>query len=347
MIPQAKAISSFEGLPPMHRFLFPILLTALPATAAEAPTLLVLLKGANALGYYSRDGKLLASVPVGEHPHEMAFSPDGRYLYTTDNGTMRMEHPGMGNNQVSIIDVAARRRIGVIDLGKYHRPHGIDVDRSTGHIIVSTEAPDQLVLIDPVKRAVIRTFDNKGRQPHMVTFGPGAKWAYASNSGTNQIAAVNMTSGEVKLINTEAKPQGSVLSKDGRELYVGNSGAASISVIDTAKNQLVTVIQTMKGPNRVALTPDGNTLVYSMQAEKKIGFANPRNRRQLDYVLLPNEPVSCTLSRDGSLAFASAENQDTVYIVSVKDRKIVGEVRTEKGAAPDPVLDFTPSAPKP
>jgi YVTN family beta-propeller protein len=331
----------------MHRFLLPLTLTALALTAAEVPTLLVLLKGANALAYYSREGKLLAMVPVGEHPHEMVFSPDGRYLYTTDNGTMRMEIPGSGYNQVSIIDVAARRRIGVIDLGKYHRPHGIDVDPATGRLIVSTEAPDQLLLLDPVKRSVIQTFDNKGRQPHMVKFGPGGKWAYASNTGTNQIAAVNLTSGEVKLIPTEARPQGSVLSKDGRELYVCNSGAASISVINTARSQLTTVIQTMKGPNRVALTPDGSTLVYSMQAEKKIGFANPRNRRQIDYVLLPNEPVSCTLSRDGSVAFASAENQDKVYIVSVKDRKIVGEIQTEKGAAPDAVLDFTPSAPKP
>jgi YVTN family beta-propeller protein len=326
----------------MRRFLCTILLGALTAFAADAPLLLVLLKGANALAYYTRDGKLLASVPVGQHPHEMVFSPDGRYLYTTDNGTMRMEHAGTGGNQISIVDVAARRRVAVVDLGKFHRPHGIDADRQTGRVIVSTEAPDQLVLIDPVKRSVIRTYDNKGRQPHMVIFGPGGKWAYASNTGANNIAAVNIDSGEVKLIPTEARPQGSVLSKDGRELYVTNSGAASISVIDTAKNQLVTVIPTMKGPNRVALTPDGATLVYSMQAEKKIGFADPKTRRQLDYVLLPNEPVSCTLSRDGSLAFASAENQDTVYIVSVKGRKIVGEIRTAKGAAPDPVLDFTP-----
>jgi YVTN family beta-propeller protein len=331
----------------MRRILSTLLFTTIAAAAADAPVLLILLKGANALGYYSRDGKLLASVPVGEHPHEMVFSPDGRYLYTTDNGTMRMEHPGTGGNQVSIIDIAARRRIGVIDLGKYHRPHGIDADRNTGRIIVSTEAPDQLVLLDPVKRSVIRTFDNKGRQPHMVTFSADGKWAYASNTGTNQVAAVNVTTGEVKLIPTEARPQGSVLSKDGRELYVGNSGASSISVIDTGRNQLLATIPTMKGPNRVALTPDGRTLVYSMQAEKKIGFADPRARKQLDYVLLPNEPVSCTLSRDGSLAFASAENQDTVYIVSVKDRKIVGEIRTAKGAAPDPVLEFTASAPKP
>jgi YVTN family beta-propeller protein len=221
------------------------------------------------------------------------------------------------------------------------------VDRRTGRIIVSTEGPDQLLLLDPVKRSVIRTYDNKGRQPHMVTFGANGKWAYASNTGTNQVAAVNLESGEVTLIPTEAEPQGSVLSRDGRELYVANSGASSISVIDTVHNRLLAIIPTMKGPNRVALTPDGRTLVYAMPAEKKVGFADPRARRQLDYVLLPNEPVSCTLSRDGSQAFASAENQDRVYIISVKDRKITGEIRTAKGAAPDAVLDFTGSGPTP
>jgi YVTN family beta-propeller protein len=308
-------------------------------TASAAPVYLVLLKGANALAYYTPDGKLIASVPVGQHPHEMVFSPDRRLLYITDNGTMRMEHPGEGGNTVSIVDVAARRRIGVISLGKYRRPHGIDVDRATGRIAVTTEAPDQLVLLDPVRRSVIRTFDNRGRQPHMVTLGPDANWAYVSNTGAGNVAAVNLRNGRVQSIKTEPRPQGSVLSKDGRELYVTNSGAASIMVIDTAKNQAIAHIPTGKSPNRIALTPDGSTLVYAISGENKIGFADPKTRQQVDYLLLPARPVSCTLSRDGATAFASAEEQDTVYIISVKDRKITGEIRTEKGAAPDPVLD--------
>ena len=315
-----------------------LLLLAAVSASAE-PVYLVLLKGANALGYYSRDGKLLNSVPVGQHPHEMAFSPDGKLLYITDNGMMRMEHPGNGGNTVSIVDIAAKRRIGVIDLGKYRRPHGIDVDPKTGRLVVSTELPDQLLVLDPSRRSVVRTFDNKGRQPHMVTLGPGGKWAYVSNTEPGHVAAINLDSGELKVIPTEARPQGSVLSKDGRELYVTNSGAASITVIDTAKNQAIAHIPTGKGPNRIALTPDGLTLVYAIAGENKVGFADPRTRTQVDYVLLPNRPVSCTLSRDGSLAFLSAEAQEIVYIVSVKNRKIVGEIRTAKGAAPDPVLE--------
>lgn len=61
--------------------------------SAEQQVLLVLLKGANALGYYTMDGQPVAKVAVGEHPHEMVLSTDGRYAYITDNGVMRIETP--------------------------------------------------------------------------------------------------------------------------------------------------------------------------------------------------------------------------------------------------------------
>ena len=98
------------------QILIPLLLSS--ALLAQDAAYLVLHKGASSLGYYSHDGKLLAAVPVGEHPHEMVFSPDGRYLYTSDNGTMKIEQQGQGGNTISIIEVSARRKIGEIPLGE-------------------------------------------------------------------------------------------------------------------------------------------------------------------------------------------------------------------------------------
>ena len=191
--------------------------------------------------------------------------------------------------------------------------------------------------MDPVARKVTRRFETKGKTPHMVSLGPGGKWAYVSHSGGDTVAAVNVASGQVKLMQTGQRPEGSVLSKDGKELYVTNREAGTISVIDTTRNAVKATIPTGKGPVRIALTPDGSTLVYALMHERKAAFADPGGRRQTDYVLLPNNPVSCTLSHDGQLAFLSAEEQDEVFIVSVKDRKLVGSIKTAKGAGPDPV----------
>ena len=314
-----------------------LLLASAWLLSAATPVYLVLQKGASSLAYYSPDGKLLATVPTGKHPHEMVFSPDGRYLYTVDNGTMRMEHPGAGGNSLSIIDVKARKRVGEISLGDSRRPHGIDVDRKTGMLVVTSELPDRILLVDPQKRAVVKTWDTKGKTTHMVTLGPDSKWAYAGNSSSGDVSAINLSTGELKLIKTGDRTQGSALSKDGRELYVtSNEG---ITIIDTAAQQARAHIKTCAQPVRIAVAPSGD-LVYACMGDKRVGFADPRTRTQTGYVLVPGPPVSLTLSRDGKLAFASAEDIDTVYVISVPDRKIVREIRTEKGAAPDPVLEY-------
>jgi len=128
-----------------------------------------------------------------------------------------------------------------------------------------------------------------------VTLGPGAKYAYVSHAGGDTVAAVNLASGDVKLIQTGSRPEGSVLSKDGRELYVANRDANSITVIDTQKNTAIANVPTGKGPVRIAVTPDGRRLVYALMFENRIGIADPKARRQVDYALLTHNPLVVTV----------------------------------------------------
>ena len=307
---------------------------------AQNSLLLISHKGTSALGFYTPEGKLLSAVPVGQHPHEFVISADDRYAYTTDNGTMRIEQAGTGGNTVSIVDLAARKKAGEISLGEYRRPHGIDLDRATGRLAVTTELPDQLLIVDPVKRTVVRKYETKGKTSHMVTLGRQAKWAYVSNSSSAGVAAIELTTGQVRLIPTGERPEGSVLSKDGRELYVANREGASVTVIDTAKQAAVGQIKTGRGPVRIARTPDGRELIYAAMHDRRVEFADPASRKVTGQVALGGNPVSLTLSPDGKLAFASAEEIDTVYVISVAERKIVREIKTPPGAHPDPVAQI-------
>jgi YVTN family beta-propeller protein len=321
----------------MSRAIFLFLGLAAWASAAEQ-VLLVVLKAASAVAYYSLDGKLLGTVKVGLHPHEMAISPDGKLAYVTDNGTMRIEQPGRGGNTVSIIDIAARKRVGTISTGQYHRPHGISVDPRTGYIAVTAEAPDRVLHINPKDRKVIRHFDTKGKTSHMVTLPPGksgAEFAFVSNSGMETVSAVQLTTGQVKTIVVGERPEGSVLSKDGKELYVCNRESASISIIDVERQAAIGTIQTGKGPVRIAITPDGSTLIYALMHDHKIEFADLARRKPVAQIAVDGEPISMAISPDGKLAFAAAEEKDTVFIISVAERKLVRSFQTEKGAAPD------------
>ena len=316
--------------------LAPLLLTV----ALGAQTLAILHKGDSSLGFYTLEGKMLARVPVGQHPHEMVLSSDGRYLYTTDNGTMRIEQAGTGGNTISIIDLAARKKVGEISLGNFRRPHGIDLDRAHNRLLVSTELPDQLLVIDPATRAVIKTLDTKGRTSHMVVVSRDGGWAYVSNSTSANVSAIDLGTGEVKLIPTGDRPEGSVLGRDGRFVYVCNREGARVTIIDTEKNEAAGHIPAGRGPVRIGITPDGSRLVWAAMHDSTVEIADPVVRKVVARIPVPAEAplVSLHVSPDGTLAFTSAQDSDTVFVVSLADRKVVRQFRTTKGFAPDPVM---------
>jgi len=99
-------------------------------------TVLVSQKAGNSVAFYTLTGDLIKEIPVNPHPHEIVLSEDGSRLYVTDNGTMAIEIDGAGGNKISINDMQAREKIGEVDLGKWHRPHGIDLCRD-GTLLVT------------------------------------------------------------------------------------------------------------------------------------------------------------------------------------------------------------------
>ena len=307
------------------------------AIAAAAPAqYLVLHKGDSSLGWYSADGRMLSKVAVGQHPHEMVFSPDRRLLYTTDNGTMRIEQAGKGGNTVSIIDVQKKARVATIDLGEFYRPHGIDL--ANGLLAVTTENPDQLLIVDPVKRVVLRRFKTGGETPHMVTLTRDGKTACISHSRSGNVTLVDTSTGALTSLPTGERPEGSALAPDGKTLYVVNRESAKVSVIDVASRKVVGEVATSKGPVRVAITPDGAKVVVACMHDRAVEVIDASTRKVTGKVALSGMPVSMHLSRDGKLAFASAEEDDRVFVVSVPEVKIVKQFVTTKGYHPDPVM---------
>ena len=94
-----------------------VLLATLASGAADVkPAYVAVEKASGHVGFFDSGGKILKEVNIGGHPHEMTFSPDGRYLYTTDNGVLWMTETGQGGNTVSIIDSRTGSLVGTVDL---------------------------------------------------------------------------------------------------------------------------------------------------------------------------------------------------------------------------------------
>ena len=304
----------------------------------DARTLVMVEKGLDSVGFYTARGRRLAGAPVGHIPHEMVFSPDRKLAFVSDNGSFRYTDDVDGGNTVTVVDLTTRKRRSVIHLGSFRRPHGLSLDAETGLLAVTVENPDLLLLVDSAKGTIVRAYDVKGTTPHMVTLAPGAKWAYVMNAESGNVSAVDLTTGDVTLIETGQNPQGSVISEDGKELYV--TCEQHIAVVDL--DSLKVVARFGNGANRIVLTRDGTLLVYSSLLPG-VGFADRESRQVLDHIDLPYRPFSINLSHDEQYVYLAAEEQGVVYVVSIDDRKIVRQFDTPSGTRPDPVMDLVQS----
>ena len=173
----------------------------------------------------------------------------------------------------------------------------------------------------------------------MVKLGPKAEWAYVSNTDSNTVAAIHLETGETKMIPVGGRPQGAVVSLDGKRLYLTNSDGNKISIIDTEKKEVVGEIETNEGPGRIAITPDGKQLVYNLQAGEACGFADIATGKQTDVVRLEGPPLSLHLSEDASVAYLGVQSLDKVFVVSVADKKIVNVINVPEGSGPDPAME--------
>jgi YVTN family beta-propeller protein len=308
-----------------------------PGPAAPEPVLLVSQKAATSVAWYTLDGELLAEVPVSDHPHEIVLSPDGSRLFVTDNGVMRIENAGEGGNRVSVIDVPGRAKVGEIELGRWHRPHGIDLC-ADGTLLVTVENPDQLLVIDVTEGAIVKEYDTGGETPHIVRCSPDSKTAYVSNARSRTVAKVDVASGTRSLVETGDRPEGSTLSHDGRTLYVAHRDANKVAIIDTAAWEVRGEIATGDEPVRCGLTADEKTLACALHGDRALGFADVESREEVGRLELDGPPVSLEMHEDGETALSCAQDADVCYVVSVPERRILHTVAVEEGAGPDPAL---------
>ncbi len=301
----------------------------------EQKLLAVVEKGASSIGFYTPEGERIAGIRLDTFPHEMRFSPDRKFAYVTNNGSLRYADSVEGGETISVINLENLAKEGNILLSPYRRPHGIEVDPATGYLAVTVENPDRVLLIDPVDGTIIKNFDNHGTTPHMVTISRGAEWIYVSNVESANVVGINIESEDYFSVDVGFKPQEMVLSPDENILYTGCD--EYISVIDLIQREEITRIP--NGSNRMDLIHGGELLVFA-STRNGIGFADARNFGMIHHIDIPYKPFSLHVSDDESLAYVAAEEQDIVYTVSIEDKEIVHSFKTGKGFRPDPVQAF-------
>ena len=292
-------------------------------------------------------GKEIRKFDVGVGPHEVAVTPDGRTAVVCNYG---QREPG---NLLTVIDVMNLEVVRTIDLGAYHRPHGIVFLPDTKRVAVTCEHEQNVLVVNIRTGAVEKVIPTEAQISHMLVTTPDAKRAFVSNIYSNSVTVLDLESGErIKEIPTGEGAEGIDITPDGKEVWVTNRANNTISVIDPNSLEIVATLDCASFPIRIKFTPGGDLALVSNARSGDLAVFTVRNREEFTRIDMDAEPVEDDDDRlfagafegspvpvgilvhpSGSHAFVANTQADVVTVIDLNKFKIVG--RIVAGKEPD------------
>lgn len=312
------------------------ILALLPCTtAARAATLIVANKAEATVSLVGLpEGKVVATLPVGTGPHEVAVSPSGKLALIANYGVQGEAGEG---STLTLIDVPAARVLKTIDLGAYHRPHGLaflDERRA----LVTTEVNKALLEVDVEAGKVAGAVATGQEISHMVAVTPDHSRAFVANIGSGSVTAIDLKEKKhLKDIPTGNGAEGITVTPDGRQVWVVNRAADTVTVLDAASLEVLGSLPSAKFPIRAEATPDGQRVLVSNAQSGDLSVFTTADRKLERRVSLElgesSAPVGIEIAPDSKRAYVAHTGADQISIVDLEAWKRVGTLTA--GKTPD------------
>jgi YVTN family beta-propeller protein len=192
-----------------------------------------------------------ADIPVAD-PYNMYFTPNGRYAIVVSEARRQLDFRDPHT-------FALRHRVHVPCPGIDH----MDFSANGGYLLASCEFSAQVVKINLHTLGVVGYLHLPGSSPQDVKLDPTGKVFYVADryrGGVWRIDGEHMRA--LGFMKTGRDAHGLYPSRNGRDLYVTNRSAGSITVIDFATNRKVTTWHIPGGgsPDMGGVSPDGKVL---------------------------------------------------------------------------------------
>jgi YVTN family beta-propeller protein len=275
-------------------------------------------------------GAVLGKVPVGQGPHELVASTDGRYAFASNYGS----GPDPGHT-ISMIDIGAQKELRRIEVAPLSRPHGLAF--ANGKLYFTVEADKKIARYDPAADKIDWQFETGQNTTHMVLPTKDARMLFTSNIGSDSVSAIQQNADGTwtqTVIAVGKGPEGIDLSPNGREVWSAHSRDGGMSVIDVASKKVTQTIDIgTKRSNRVKLTPDGKLALVSDVDPGELVVVDVPSRKVVKRVALGRSPEGVLIQPDGSRAFVAVNGDSSVAVVDLKTWTVIRKLKT--GAGPD------------
>jgi DNA-binding beta-propeller fold protein YncE len=321
-----------------------LLLTGLLLHAEPTPAkaLLVLSKGDHTLSIVDpASGKVIARMPSGEDPHEVAASTDGRFAYISNYG-------GGAYNTITVVDLIAQKTVGAVDLGALRGPHGLMF--AGGKVWFTAEAAKAIGSYDPASKQIDWILGTGQNRTHMIYVSDDLKRIVTSNVNSATMTIIEKSAPSPGMAPGRGPGRGPAgpdwnetvvavgrgaegfdVSPDGKELWAANAQDGTVSILDLPGKKVVqTLNANVMGANRLKFTPDGRHVFVSTLNGPDLLVLDAATRAELKRVKIGTGAAGIEMQPDGSVAYVACTPDSYVAIVDLKTLAVKGHLNAGK-----------------
>jgi YVTN family beta-propeller protein len=333
----------------------PIAVLSSAAQSTPSPALLILSKSDHALAIVDPSTlQIVGHVPVGEDPHEVVASADGKTAYVSNYGFGAY-------HTITPIDLIAQKQLTPIDLGAMRGPHGLMFQ--DGKVWFTAEAAKVIGSYDPASGTIDWIMGIGQNRTHMIYVFPGARRIVTTNVNSGTVTILDKVEGrpgpppgsmppppgaggppmgpppmppggDWQLTNITAgeRNEGFDVTPDLKQAWTVSPVDGKVYIVDVNEKKVTATIDAgAQRANRLKFTPDGKLALIS--AGPDLVIVDVATRKVIHRITTGHGSGGVLVQPDGARAYVACSPDNNVAVIDLKTFTIVG--RIEPGGNPD------------
>ncbi len=297
--------------------------------------------------------KVIASVPVGNDPHEVVASANGKTAYVSNYGFGAY-------NTLAVVDLVAQKALPSVDLGALRGPHGLTF--VGGKAWFTAERAKAIGSYDPEAKSVDWILGTGQDRTHMIYVSPDMNLIVTTNVSSGTVSMIEKTVGgspggpppgappgrpnpggpmggpradwNETVIRVGNGSEGFDVSPDSKEIWVANAGDGTVSIIDVASKRVTqTLAADVPGANRLKFTPDGKLVLISSLRGPDVTVIDAATGKTVKRIPVGHGAAGIQMQPDGARAFVACSPDGYVAVIDLHSLEVAG--RIEAGHDPD------------
>jgi YVTN family beta-propeller protein len=259
--------------------------------------------------------KIMAKVPVGEDPHEVTASADGKLAFVSVYG-------GGTLHTINVINLETQKNKLDVDTRPLYGPH--DLKYVNNKLWFTAEGSKSVGRYDPATNKLEWSMGTGQDRTHML---------HVTSDG-NSVCTININSGTVSILsNTPANgrenwsqtiipvakgSEGFDVTPDGKQLWTVSGQDGSITIIDLAGKKIETTVDAkLVGANRLKFTKDGK---YALVASLRIGqliVYDVVARKEWKRIAIGSGAAGILIQPDNKIAYVACSPDNYVAVIDL------------------------------